>query len=126
EEGRSFFSKKGGGTLVGEKVFDERVTLRSDPSDARRPGTPWVAGGFGGGGGGGGGVGGGGGFGGDFGLAMRPSTWIEKGVLKNLAYDRFWARRAGREPTPAATSLVLEGGQDTLESLIASTDRGLL
>jgi predicted Zn-dependent protease len=112
---------------VGEKVFDERVTLRSDPTDPRRPGTPWVVGGGGGGGGGsGGGGGGGGGFGGDFGAAMRPTTWIEKGVLKSLAYDRFWAQRAEQKPTPAPTSLVLEGGKDTLESLIASTDRGLL
>ena len=122
EEGRSYFSKNGGGSLVGEKVFDERVTLKSDPTDARRPGLPWVVGG---GGGGGGGFGGGG-FAGDFGIATRPITWIEKGVLKSLAYDRYWAHRANREPTPASASMVLEGGQDTLESLIASTDRGLL
>ena len=31
EEGRSFLSKKGGGTLVGEKMFPEQITLRSDP-----------------------------------------------------------------------------------------------
>ncbi|HET9327808.1 MAG TPA: TldD/PmbA family protein [Candidatus Eisenbacteria bacterium] len=124
EEGRSYFSKKGGGTLVSEKVFGDMVTLKSDPTDARRPGLPWITAGGGGGGGGGGGFGGG--FAGDFGIATRPITWIEKGVLKGLAYDRYWAHRAGREPTPAPTSMVLEGGQDTLEKLIASTDRGLL
>ena len=32
EEGRSYFSKRGGGTLLGEKVFDERVTIVSDPA----------------------------------------------------------------------------------------------
>ena len=32
EEGRSYFSKRGGGTLLGEKVFDERVTITSDPA----------------------------------------------------------------------------------------------
>jgi predicted Zn-dependent protease len=120
EEGRSYFSKKGGGTLVGEKVFHESVTLRSDPTDPRRPTSPWSGGG--GGGGGGGGFGGGG----DFGLATRPFTWVEKGVLQNLAYDRYWAKKADREPTPAPTALVLEGGTETLESLIASTERGLL
>ena len=23
-------------------------------------------------------------------------TWVEKGVVKNLAYDRFWASKQGR------------------------------
>ena len=32
EEGRSYFSKRGGGTLVGEPIFDERVTITSDPA----------------------------------------------------------------------------------------------
>ncbi len=124
EEGRSYFSKKGGGTMVGEKVFHESVTLKSDPTDPRRPGSPWGGGGGFGGGGGGGGFGGGGG--GDFGLAARPITWIEKGVLKSLSYDRYWAQKAQKGPTPPATNLILEGGRETLEGLIASTERGLL
>jgi len=124
EEGRSYFSKKGGGTLLGEKVFHESVTFKSDPTDARRPGTPWGGGGFGGGGGGGGGGGFGGG--GEGGLANAPIVWIENGVLKNLAYDRYWAKKNNREPTPGLGNTVLEGGKETMESLIASTDRGLL
>jgi predicted Zn-dependent protease len=122
EEGRSYFSKKGGGTMLGEKVFHESVTMRSDPLDKRRPGSPWGFGGGGGGGGGGFGFGGGG----DAGLASAPVTWVEKGVLKNLVYDRYWAKKNGREPTPGAGNFVLEGGTETLESLIASTVRGLL
>jgi predicted Zn-dependent protease len=118
EEGRSYFSKQGGGTKLGEKVLHESVTLKSDPLDPRRPGSPWG----GGGGGGGGGFGGGGGEG----LASAPVTWIENGVLKSLAYDRYWAKKAGRDATPTAGNVVLEGGKETLESLIASTDRGLL
>jgi len=123
EEGRSYFSKRGGGTLVGEKLFSDQVTLRSDPSDARRPGTPWVGATSPAGGGGGGGFGGGPI---DTGLAAGPATWIEKGVVRQLAFDRYWASRAGREPTPPPTQLVLEGGKRSLEDLIASTDRGLL
>jgi predicted Zn-dependent protease len=123
EEGRSYFSKKGGGTLVGEKVFHESVTIKSDPLDPRRPGSAWGGGGgFGGGGGGGGGFGGGG----EGGLASAPITWVESGVLKTLVYDRYWAKKNNREPTPGAGNLVLEGGKETLESLIASTERGLL
>ena len=119
EEGRSYFSKQGGGTLLGQKLFHESVTLRSDPQDARRPGSPW---GGGGGGGGGGGFGGGGGEP----LAAGPMTWIEKGVLTNLWYDRYWARKNDREPTPPPSNLVLEGGRESIESLITSTERGLL
>jgi len=127
EEGRSFFSKKGGGTLLGEKVFHESVTVKSDPNDPRRPGQPWGGGGGGGGGGGTGFIFGGFATGaGDFGLANGPMTWIEKGVLKQLAYDRYWAKKSGRELTPSATNVVLEGGTESMESLIASTDRGLL
>jgi predicted Zn-dependent protease len=47
-------------------------------------------------------------------------------VLKNLSYDRYWAKKADREPTPATNNLILEGGKETLEGLIASTDRGVL
>jgi len=117
EEGRSYFSKKGGGTLLGQKLFHESVTLRSDPNNPRRPGMPWG----GGGGGGGGGAGGGGEP-----LASAPLTWIDKGVLANLWYDRYWARKSDRAPSPFPSNLVLEGGRETIESLVASTERGLL
>lgn len=118
EEGRSYFSKQGGGTRIGEKIFHESVTLRSDPSDPRRPGAPWGGGGgFGGGGFGGGGA--------DLGVAARPTVWVRNGVLENLSYDRYWAKKAGRAPAPFA-GLILEGGKETMESLIASTDQGLL
>ena len=55
DEGRSFLSKPGGGTRLGEKLFADGVTLRSDPFNPRQPGTPW-AGGFGRGGRGAGGA----------------------------------------------------------------------
>ena len=32
DEGRSFFSKKGGGTRVGEQIVGEKVRLYSDPA----------------------------------------------------------------------------------------------
>jgi predicted Zn-dependent protease len=104
DEGRSFFSKPGGGTKVGMKVIDERITLTSDPLDPEAySGT----------------------FGGD-GLPVRKTTWIENGVVKNLAYDRYWASRKNVAPTPQAGTLRMSGGSATIEELIASTERGLL
>lgn len=104
DEGRSFFTKPGGGNKIGLKVIDERVTLASDPMDADAPA---------------------GAFSGD-GLPTRPVTWIENGVVKNLAYDRYWAQKQGKEPVPFVPSLRMSGGDATLESMIAGTERGLL
>ncbi len=104
DEGRSFFSKAGGGNKIGEKVVDERVTLRSNPLDQRVPANT---------------------VGGD-GLPTRGGTWIEDGVVKNLAYDRFWAQRTGKEPSGTGGTIAMDGGDETVESMIASTQRGLL
>lgn len=125
EEGRSVLSKRGGGTRLGEKIFPEGVTLRSDPFNKLYSVLPWGGGG-GFGGGGGGGRGGGGFGGGRTGLPAAPMTWIEKGTVKNLFYDRYWAAKAGKQPTPFPGNLILEGGEKSLAELIASVERGML
>jgi predicted Zn-dependent protease len=121
DEGRSVFSKPGGGNRVGEKVFAETVTLRSDPFDARVPGRPWIAAG---------GFGGGGGFFGaapqNTGLPAAKVTWVEKGTLRNLSVDRYWAQKTNAQPMPYPGSLILEGGSGTLDDLVAGCERGLL
>jgi predicted Zn-dependent protease len=114
DEGQSVFAKQGGGNRIGEAIFPESVTLVSDPFDPRLPATPWSGGGF---------------FGGAAGAAGIPSrkvAWIEKGVLKTLFTDRYWARATRSEPTPFPSSLALAGGSATIDDLIASTERGLL
>jgi len=127
DEGRTFLSKKGGGTKVGEKLFSEKVTAYSNPFDPRNPGLPWSGGVptslsgvgqffFGGGGGGGASY-----------LPTRRMPWIEKGVVKNLAYNRYWAKKKGVEPTPFPNAgLIIEGEDHSVEDLIKSTERGLL
>ena len=119
DEGRSFLSKKGGGTRLGEKLFDERVTIISDPQNADLPLSP-----FGGGGGGGGRFGGGGGDG--FGLPQQKQTWVEKGVVKNMFYSRYWADKKGVQPVPAPGGFIVMGGNQSLADLIKSTDKGIL
>lgn len=118
EEGRTFLSKRGGGTLLGEKIFPAFVTLRTDPFDSRQPSSPWTN---------------------DW-LPTRAVTWIDKGVVTNLAYDRYWAEKTGKHPTPSpgggfggggggggrAAGLIMEGGNATLDELIASVEHGLL
>jgi predicted Zn-dependent protease len=46
--------------------------------------------------------------------------------VQNLIYSRYWASQAKKEPTPFPSSLVMEGGEASLDDLIRSTDRGLL
>ena len=38
-------------------------------------------------------------------LPTRAMTWIDQGVIANLAYDRYWATKTGKEPTPGAGSV---------------------
>ncbi|MEO7455825.1 MAG: TldD/PmbA family protein [Gemmatimonadaceae bacterium] len=104
DEGRSFFSKAGGGNKIGEKVADERVTIVSDPFDPDVAGNPFTG----------------------EGLPTKRVTWIENGVVKNLNYDRFWAQKKGIAPTASAGSLKMSGGSSTVDEMIASTQRGLL
>ena len=115
DEGRSFFSKQGGGNKIGLKVVDERVTLLTDPADS--PSTS-------------------GGYDGD-GMPLEKITWIENGVVKNLNYDRFWAQKQGVQPTRAgggggggggggARSLRMLGGTTSVADMIKSTERGIL
>ncbi len=116
DEGRSFLSKKGGGTRLGEKLFDERVTIISDPMNEELPQSPF------GGGGGGGRFGGGGGDG----LPQEKRTWIENGVVKNMYYSRYWADKKGVQPIPAPGGFILLGGTQSLADLIKSTEKGIL
>ncbi|MBK6485973.1 MAG: TldD/PmbA family protein [Gemmatimonadetes bacterium] len=117
DEGRSFFTKPGGGNKVGMKVVDERVTLVTDPLD------PDIGSNT---------------FGAD-GLPISRTVWLENGVVKNLAYDRFWADKQGKVANTSGgggggggggfgggAGLKMNGGDGTLDDLIAGTERGIL
>ena len=66
------------------------------------------------------------GGGGAGGLPARKTTWIENGVVKTLAVDRYWAKKTKVEPVPLSGGLILEGSDKSLEALIAETERALL
>jgi predicted Zn-dependent protease len=106
DEGRSFFSKRGGGNKIGDKVVDERVTILSDPQDPDLLTAPFTG----------------------EGQPVGRTVWIENGVLKSLAYDRFWAEKQGVKPTPFAGGYRLQGSgaAPSLEELIKGVERGLL
>ena len=104
--GNYLSGKERGTTKLGEKLFSEQFTLKSDIGNPILRQTPV----------------------GTDGLAARDVTWVEKGVLRNLHYDRQWATRQKKDPTPATigNSLVLEGSNMTMAEMIKTTRRGLL
>ncbi len=104
DEGRSFLSKPGGKTSLGEKLVDERVTLYSDPWNPDLPTSPWT---------------------GD-GRPQEKVAWIDKGVVKNLTYSRYWAQKKGVKAIPSPDAVIMEGGTKSLEELIKGTKKGIL
>jgi predicted Zn-dependent protease len=104
EEGRSYLAAPGGATRLGQKLVDERVTIYSDPAHPEVPTSPWA---------------------GD-GQPRKRTTWIDKGVVRNLAYSRFWAQQQGKEPLPGPANIIMEGGDQSLEELVRGTARGIL
>ncbi len=103
DEGRSPFSVAGGGTKVGQKIADERVTILSDPTDPDLLTSPFD----------------------NEGLPNKGAVWIENGVLKNLSYTRWWAEKQGKEANGGG-GLKMMGTDRTLDQLIAGTARGIL
>jgi predicted Zn-dependent protease len=104
--GNYFTGKERGTTKVGEKLFSEQFTLKSDIGNPVLRQSPV----------------------GTDGQAARDVTWIEQGVLKNLFYDRQWAARQKKDVTPSSTSnsLVMEGSDLSIADMIKNTRRGLL
>lgn len=104
DEGRSFFSKKGGGNRVGEAVVGEQVNILSDPNHPLAPTMAFDV----------------------EGLPMARHAWVEGGVLKDLLYSRFWAEKMGKTPTAGPSNVIMEGGSASMAELIAGVQRGLL
>ncbi|HYZ52688.1 MAG TPA: metallopeptidase TldD-related protein [Streptosporangiaceae bacterium] len=118
-DGRTVFSKPGGGTRVGERLTSQPVTLRSDPATRGLACAPFViahassrdSSVF------------------DNGLPLGPTDWIRRGELAALTQTRYSARLSGLPVTPAIDNLVFETDQPDppgLADMIARTERGLL
>ena len=104
DEGRSFLARKGGGTRLGERLFDERIDIRSDPADPVAPGFALSA----------------------EGLPNRPVAWVEGGVVRNLVWSRYWAKKNGVEPISLPGCFFMRGGTDSLPDMIRGVERGVL
>ena len=110
QEGRSFVSGK-----LGRKLLHDRITLVDDAYDDKTIGLNF-----------------------DYeGIPRRRVVLVDRGVAKAVVHDRQTARAEKTDSTghslpqpntlgPMPLNLMLEGGDSSLEEMIAGTDRGLL
>ncbi|GAA1368114.1 TldD/PmbA family protein [Streptomyces beijiangensis] len=116
-EGRTVFSRPGGGTRLGEQLSPLPLTLRSDPNEPGLESSPFVlthssgddASVF------------------DNGLPLTATDWIREGKLERLLTTRHSAGLTGLPVAPSISNLILDGGgEKSLEEMVAGTERGLL
>ncbi len=117
-EGRTVFSRPGGGTRVGERLTDRPLTLFSDPARAGVRCAPFVvetasssaSSVF------------------DTGLPLTRTDWVRDGELNALLQTRHTSELTGLPVTAAIDNLILEdaAGAGSVDELVATTDRGLL
>jgi predicted Zn-dependent protease len=117
-DGRTVFSKPGGGTRVGDRLTEASVTLRSNPSEpglechshavtiaSSSDGSVF-----------------------DNGLPIGAQSWIDDGVLQSLVSTRHSAGLTGLPLSPGVDNLILEGpdGGRSISDMVRGTQRGLL
>lgn len=117
-EGQSVYSRRGGGTRIGERIAKPGVNLFSDPAyDGLRclPFALTASSGneesvF------------------DNGLPVERTDWIRDGELAALIQTRHTAAMTSQPMTPGIDNLALkvDGASGSIEDLVAGTERGLL
>lgn len=119
EDGRTVFSKEGGGTRLGETITSLPFTLYSDPDEAGVECLPFVAAGasssevsvF------------------DNGLPCPRTDWLRDGILARLRYHRAGAAKSDAAMAPYIDNLILRCGDHdggTVDDMVARTEHGLL
>jgi predicted Zn-dependent protease len=118
EDGKTVFSRKGGGTRVGERLSDVNFELYSDPNEASIRCAPFVATSasspnaslF------------------DNGVPLERTSWISDGVLRQLRYHRAGAARSNVNFAGPIDNVILRdsNARASTDELVASMERGLL
>ena len=103
-EDRSFIRRLDGTSFVGHRMMDSKVTIRSNPFHETLPALPFTMDGY----------------------EVRPVQWVKEGVINQISLDPAVALRYQSEAIPLPTNWIVEGGESTLEDIIAETSRGLL
>jgi predicted Zn-dependent protease len=104
DEGRSFMAKKGGGTRIGEQLFDARVNIHTDPWDSEVPALPWDG----------------------EGMARERRQIVADGKVVDLQHSRYWAKHKEVAPRAQPGNIIMAGGSKSTEELVKETRRGIL
>lgn len=106
DEGRGAFSAPEGRTRMGEKVFDERINILSDPWRPELPGVQSA----------------------QDGIPAQMCYLVRNGVLETLVSSRYWAAQKGRQPTPGPVNTILESSAApaSVDDMIKRSARALL
>ncbi|MDQ6641087.1 MAG: metallopeptidase TldD-related protein, partial [Actinomycetota bacterium] len=117
-EGQSVYSRRSGGTRIGEQIVHGGVNLFSDPGYPGLECAPFVVASsssndssvF------------------DNGLPLGRTDWFVDGTLTSLIQTRHTATMTGQPVTPGIDNLVLDvaGASGSITDLVADVDRGLL
>lgn len=107
---------------IGEKIFDEKITIKDEPLNDKYPGARSFD---------------------DEGVACKPLTIVENGILKSFYYDLNFAKKLNAastghgykpesgdpiaaKPGPALTHLTIKPGNKSFSQLVESIDRGIV
>ncbi len=111
DEGRSFLSYKAKDgekdapkNKLGQKMFDERVNVYSDPNHPETPSATFA----------------------ENGAPLEKTYWIKNGKIVNMQNSRYWAKKTSTKYSPAPNNFIMEGGNESLEDMIKNTRRGIL
>ncbi len=113
DEGRSFLSykpkegedaEKAPKNKLGQKMFDERVNIYSNPAHPIAPTAPFAGDGY----------------------PLNRTDWIKGGVVVNMPNSPYWAKKTGVAYVPRGGNIIMDGGDGSLEDMIKNTRRGIL
>jgi predicted Zn-dependent protease len=102
-QGNTGFFKKPQGTKYGQRVFDPRINMRSDPNDPDGGYRPWWP----------------------YGFAAPGFTYIENGKLVALSWDVGTALKKHKPYSENPESMRIGGGETSVEQMIAQCEEGV-
>ena len=93
-------------TKIAQRVIDKRLTISVDPMDPEMPLVPFDI----------------------MGSPVRATNWIEHGVLRSLAYRRWYGLRNLNTTDPLVNTYAfrMSGGDTPMSTMIETMKRGLL
>lgn len=108
QSGFSAFAAPGGGTKIGQQVFDDRLSFVSDPMDPDGPFCPFNG----------------------VGVPFDRTYWVQDGILRALSYGDDTAVEQGQDyPLANPVSVRLQPGEgtrlSTVDEMIATCERGI-